>query len=148
MNRYTKQVVGSLGVVLLLALASGCTTTRRYVTHTVSGVGGPGALALEQPTYHVGAEGDELGESEGEGEATAVEAEMAPAPPIPPPVVQSSRATRWMYIAYAEVKETNLFITRSFKTTSKILRCLIKDDNSIDCVEQEAVAGLFNPQNK
>ena len=154
MTQPVKASLTALGVVLLLALASGCSTTRRYVTHTVSGVGGPSSLAHSQPALHVGAEGDDLSgddftSTEGDPEAAGEGSAASAAPPIPPPVVQPpARATRWMYIAYAEVKETNLFIMRSYKTTSKILRCLINDDNSIDCQDQEGVSRLFNPQNK
>ena len=135
------------GLFVVLTLAVGCTTSRRYVTHTVSGVGGgaDSSAPLPTPAAPEGAEGAE-GAAEGEGDAAAAAPAAAPAPPAPTPT--ASAATRWMFIAYAEVIETNFFITKSLKTTSKVLRCLINDDNTVTCAEQAEADRLFNPGKK
>lgn len=153
MQNLAKNTISLALLVLVLALASGCSVTRRYVTHTVSGTGGPNAMATLPADVRVGGPEDEVSEPTDDAkapgdamEAVPTEATVETGPPTA--AVDPVEATRWMYIAYAEVKETNLIFMKQFQTDSKVLRCLIKDDNSVVCAEQEDANRLFNPQNQ
>lgn len=143
-----------LALVCLTALLVGCSSTRRYVTHTVSAkdtiftaqATKPAPAPAPAPPPAVPAPDADGADAEG-GDAAAV-VTPPPAPPMAPRPVADPAAPNidWMFIAYGEVTETNLFITRSYKTTSRVLRCVIEDDNSLTCNEQTAAAQALNPQ--
>lgn len=150
-----------LALVCLAALLVGCSSTRRYVTHTVSAkdtiftaqatqpAPAPAPAPVAPPaTPAPDAEGADAEGTDAEGADAAAVATPPPAPPVAPPPAAAPVTPNidWMYIAYGEVKETNLFITRSYKTTSRVLRCVIEDDNSLTCNEQTAAAQALNPQ--
>ena len=53
-----------------------------------------------------------------------------------------------LYLTYAEVTGTNFFITSTTDTTSRIMRCVMQDDNSVVCDEQTNAIRALNPQLK